>query len=176
MIYYFTPTADDKNLGEAYNQYCSIVPNDSDWIALIDRDVLFLQPQYNDIIKQAIKDNPDAEFFTCITNRVGQREQCYNKKISEESDIIKHKLLSEYIYRNNKGKYTRLGICISGHFMLFQKKLWNEIKFKPGLLGVDNAFSQEVLNRKKRIILIEQLYVFHYYRLNEGIHNKSHLR
>jgi GT2 family glycosyltransferase len=61
--------------------------------------------------------------------------------------------------------------------MLVSKKTWNEIKFSESgkCLGVDNDFSANVLERGKKIYRMDSLYVFHAYRLKNGIKDKTHL-
>lgn len=176
MIYDFTPCATDKNLGKVYNQYMEIVPNNDDWVIIRDRDTMYLQPNYMELIEQAIKKNPDADLFTCYTNRVGNKEQCYGGLINNTSDVLRVYLDTRYNNVMLRKSYKPLNKCISGFFMLFQKKTWQKHKFKDGILGVDNHFSQSILDKGGKIILIEGLYVYHYYRLHSGIHDKSHLK
>lgn len=183
MIYYFKPYSLDKNLGKAYNDHCKIVPSDDDWIVMMDGDTCFLTSDYGHIIQKVIESNPEIGLFTCYTNRIGNLEQCYNGHISEESDITIH-LLQANNLANLQPSLKELKNVISGHFMLFQKKTWREVNGFPeqprkgkkyNLLGVDNRFSNRILKAGKRIMLIENLYIFHVYRLLKGINDKTHL-
>jgi hypothetical protein len=58
--------------------------------------------------------------------------------------------------------------------MMFQKKTWKKYGgFKGnGLFGVDTRFSRDVLRSGNMIGLMEGVYGFHYYRLNEGVNFK----
>ena len=59
---------------------------------------------------------------------------------------------------------------------VISKKVWNEIRFKEGLLGVDWDFSQKVLDKGYPIYIMQGLYVFHLYRLgNGGVGYTKHL-
>ena len=173
MIYYFTPTATNKDLGNAYNCYMGLLPNDDDWACLTDRDTFFLSSNYDTILNKAIEDNPDTGLFTCYTNRVGEKKQCYKGVISNNPDIVAHKVISDQL----EGIYTYKELeSVSGFMMMVQKRTWNKIKFKKGLLGVDNWYSEDLVKAGYKIKLIEGLYMFHYYRLKEGINYKAHLK
>lgn len=183
MIHYFKPYDISKNLGACYNYYCNLVPNDDDWIVLMDGDTCFLTPDYGHLIQKAIKLYPEVGLFTCYTNRIGNLEQAFNGRISEDPNIANHVIKAKSLsIKEPSLKY--LNNVISGHFMLFQKKTWREVNGfpevsrrpnRPNLLGVDNRFSNRILKSGKKIALIENLYVFHVYRLLQGVRNKSHL-
>jgi GT2 family glycosyltransferase len=173
MTYYFTPTADDKNLGAACNHYMSLIESDGDWVCLTDRDTLFLSPNYHAKIKRAIKDNPDVGMLTCLTNRVGERNQCYKGIISDNPNIITHKTISDQL----EGVYTYKEIkSASGFCMIIKKAVWNKIKFRDGMLGIDNFFSDDLIAAGYKIKVIEGIYMLHYYRLKEGIGYTAHLK
>lgn len=175
MIHYFVPTSDYKDLGEAYNYYSDLVPHEEDWIVIKDRDVLFLQEQYHDIIKDAIRNYPNTGLFTCLTNRVGEKRQCYLNRISEDSDIRNHKMIANQLKGNKT--CTIIEPPISGMVMIFKKRTWIKTGgFKNGLLGVDNDFSYRVKKAGLDTKIINGLYVFHYYRLCQGIGYKQHLK
>lgn len=175
MIYFFTPTAKDKNLGKAYNQYMELLPNSWDWAVLCDRDTMFLQEDYYDRIERAIQSRPKTGMFTCLTNRVGERKQCYQGKISDNPNIRDHKIISDQL--KDIYTYKEIDHGISGFIMIIQKAAWQKVgKFRDGLLGVDNEYSQRMVNNGLKVVVIEGLYVFHYYRLNEGITYKGHLK
>lgn len=177
MIYYFQPSCIDKDLGSAYNQYMELV-NDDDWVVMMDRDIFFLRPDYHTTITNAIESAPDTGAFTCYTNRVGNKEQCYKGIQSKERDIVQHRIIADEVYEQNKGKITDLKRqFISGYLMIFQKSTWEQAgKFNKGIF-VDTTFTHNVYHKTgKRIRIIEELYVFHYYRLKEGLRYMDHLK
>lgn len=178
MIYYFKPFSSEKNLGKAYNHYMSLLPNDSDWGCLLDGDTMFLTPNYGNQLEIIINKYPNTGIFTCVTNRVGNLEQCYQNKISENSDILYHKQIADKLQKENFDKVKVLNKIISGHLMLIQKKTWNNIQFDEipnKLLSIDNHFSYNILKSNKEILLMEGVYLFHYYRFLQGVKDKSHL-
>lgn len=177
MIYYFQPSCINKDLGSAYNQYMELIQPD-DWAVMMDRDIMFLRPDYHQSIINAIEAFPDTGTFTCYTNRVGNLEQCYKGEQSLESDILKHRIIADEVYEQNKGKVKDLKMQhISGFLMIFQKSTWEAAgKFEKGIF-CDHPFTHNVNHKaKKQIRLIEELYVFHYYRLKEGARYTEHLR
>lgn len=178
-IYYFTPYSTTKNIANEYNKYIETVPNDDDWICLLDADIMFLTPDYGSQIHEIVTKHKDTiGMFTCLTNRVGSPWQCYEGYISENDSIRNHRAIAKYVREKYQNQICRIIYPISGYFMLFSKKTWREVgKFNEslGMLGVDTDFSQKIMRNKKHIALIQGLYVFHYYRLVEGIEHKKHL-
>jgi len=187
-IWYFTPYALDGNLGKAYNEYCELVKNENDWICFIDGDVAFLNSYWGKHFEDLIKKYPNAGIITAYTNRVGCLEQCLNGMISDESDIKIHKQIAYKCSAEHYLEVKEINHVISGHIMLFKKKTWIDAKgfpetlrdkdlnkYSKNMATVDNRFSRRVLNLGKKILLAKGMYVFHYYRLKEGIHSKEHL-
>lgn len=180
-VFYFTPYSINKELGAAYNESCSIVPNKNDYIALMDADTMFLSPNYGRIIDEVLtKYGESFGLFTCYATRIGNPEQRYNGIIDDDSNIIS--LKSKVLECENKygTQVTQLTRLISGHFLLFKKSLWEEIKFplqthKGTILGIDNKWSNAVLKSGKKIARIDGLLIVHYYRLSNGREDKSHL-
>lgn len=176
MIHYFTPFAIDKNLGKSYNHYASLV-KDEDWICFKDRDVFFLTHDYGRIIKENIDLHKDISLFTCLTNRVGNKKQCFNGNISDDPDIRNHYEISLTASQEKRHDVILTDWVISGHVMIIQKKTWNKIGgAKDGLLGVDNYISKQILNHKMKIGILQGLYVFHFYRFNSTVENTAHLK
>jgi len=179
VVYYFTPYSIEKNLGEVYSNYMSLIPNDDDWGCLLDADTMFLTPNFGHQIQDIINkyQNDNVGLFTCYTNRIGNLEQCYRGQISEDSDIKNHKKIALEIQKSNYDKVKPLNHFISGHLMIIQKKVWKTLEFdKKGLLAIDNKISYRVLRNGYKILLMEGVYIFHYYRLIEGRLDKSHLK
>lgn len=178
MVYYFTPYATDKDLGSVYNQYASIVPDDEDWICIMDADTCFLTPDFGHVIQSIIDQHPDTGLFTTYTNRVGNLDQCYQGEISSNSNILHHRKLAKEISVSHKDKVKELRKIISGMIMIFKKSTWRQIGGFPenkGILAIDNRFSKRILQHGLKIKLIESIYLFHFYRLDTGIKNKDHL-
>jgi hypothetical protein len=172
MIYFFTPYAINRRLGEAYNQYCEIVPNDDDWICLTDGDTCFLTPDYGFIISRAIEiHGANYALLTCYTNRVAcPLQRIKVKGASTNRDILFHRNLAHNLAKENRGDVLPIKEPIGGFFLLFQKQIWKSFPFpdvtnRGTLLGIDRKWSSTLLAHNLRIGLIANLYLFHYYRL-----------
>lgn len=175
-IHILTPYSLSKDLGLAYNQACRPIP-DNDWICLTDYDTLFLTSDSINIMYEYVRLNPDAGLLTPFTNRIHPTSpQLLDGKVSEVPDIKWHiekaERQKELLYQT-----TELEKNISGFVMLFSKKTWNEVQFREGggCLGVDTIFWRALKRAGKKILRMDGLYVFHTYRITQGIDNKKHL-
>lgn len=175
-IYYFTPFALDKNLGAAYNHYMQLLPNDDDWACFVDGDTMFLTPDFGEVINEVVSRYPDTGMFTCYTNRVANEQQLYRGKFSENSDIRYHRNIAIVCRQINPYRIEDLTRPISGVMMLIQKKTWKEFPFSDGLLTVDNDISRRLLEANRKVRLMCGIYLYHYYRFNEGRKNTKHLQ
>ena len=175
MIYFSNPYNSSGNIGIAYNHYASLAPNDNDWLCFTDGDTMFPYPDFGSILEEIIEANPEYSFFTCLTNRVGDKRQCYKGTISNTRCLSDLYRTAQIVKRAGTHVET-IKAPISGHLMLFKKSLWNEVKFQEkGILAVDNQFSNDVANIGYEIGLMKGFFLIHYYRLREGIHYKTHL-
>lgn len=179
MIYYFSPYSLEGNLGKAYNDYMQLLPNDDDWACITDGDVMFLTSNYGKQLQDIVNVYKDHNvgLFTCLTNRVGNLEQCYNGYINDDGEIRNHRKIAIQLQKEKYFEVSQIHKIISGHLMLIQKRVWNEIKFKEeGILSVDNNFSFKLLKNNYMIYLMQGVYVMHYYRMIEGRPYKDHLK
>lgn len=176
-IHVTAPFSREKNLGRAYNEAFAGAGED-DWLCLIDHDVMFLTPtQINRLYEYAEK-YPEAGIFTCFASRIHPLapDQLFGNFPSEDPDIRNHIAIAEKQLEIG-AKITRLDHVISGFVMMICKKTWLTIPFTEEMLclGVDNDFSQKVLDAGMPIYRMDSIYVWHTYRLTQGITNKSHL-
>ena len=177
MIYFFQPWAYDGHLGKAYNQYMDMLPNNSDWAVLMDGDTMFLSNTWGKQIERVIRDNPHTSMFTCLTNRVGNPDQCFRKEMSQDPNIVLHRKIALDLAERVPYGTKVLNRMISGHMMVIQKSTWKRFRFAESyrFLRVDNDISRRLLLSGKEIRLMLGVYVFHYYRLVEGAQYKHHL-
>lgn len=178
VVYFFNPYSVTGDLGQAYNQYMELLPTEEDWAVLTDGDTSWLMPKYGHQIQEIINQQPETGIFTCLTNRVGSTEQCYRNRISPERDMLKHKIIALDCDASARLKVKEIRNIISGHCMVVQKKTWLDVgKFDEniGILAVDNMFSRKILDKGYKILLMEGVYLWHYYRLDTGVGDKSHL-
>jgi len=178
MIYYFVPYSLSKNIGQAYNQYMSLLPNDNDWGILMDGDTMFLTFDWGHAIAEVIKKLPDAGIITCYTNRVAKNKaQLYGV---DSTDILVHRVIAKKVNKESRGQYRKINQRVSGFLMAIKKKTWREVGKFPEranqILDVDGLFSTKILRANKGIYLMRGVYVLHYYRMYEGAKYKDHLR
>lgn len=177
MIHYSSPFDLSGNIGKAYNYEMSRLPNDDDWMCFTDADTCFLTSNYGRQLQIIVDMYPNTGMFTCLTNRVGQVRQCYEHKISDNPDIRFHRKIALELANTRPYEVEDLGIAISGHMMLIKKATWNANKFsEEGILGVDNKISRKLLMKGYKILLMRGVYIFHYYRFNEDVRQKTHLK
>jgi len=177
MIYYFKPFDLDKKLGRAYNEYMRMLPSDEDWGCLLDGDTMFLTEDYGKQIQEIVMMYPNTGLFTCLTNRVGRRQQCYKGVMSENWDIKHHYQIAQEVQKFARHNVSEIHTIISGHLLLVKKKTWREVGgfVEEGILKVDNKFSWGILQARKKILIMNGVYIFHRYRIN-GIKFREHLK
>ena len=176
-IYYGIPYALDKNLGAEYNRYMNLLPNDDDWMCVTDGDIMFFG-DFGHQISDVIKKIPDAGLITCLTNRIAKNKaQLYG---GDSSDAIVHRVIAKNLDKDFRGSYRKINQKVSGFFMAIKKKTWLEVGKFPEIpnkiLDIDGLISSKILRSGKGIYLMRGVYVFHYYRLLEGVKYKDHLR
>jgi hypothetical protein len=178
MIYYFTPY-EEGDLGKAYNFYCNLVPNDDDWITMMDGDIMHLNMDWGKKWQDIINQNTNAGLVTCMTNRVAinnMDQVCH--EMYNETDIIKHRKYSIDLFAKNKFATKQMtGKFLSGYFFSFQKSTWKKVNgFKTnGILNIDSDFYNKV-KQIKPCVVATGFYVLHYYRMMEGKDHKEHLK
>jgi len=178
VIYYFVPYSLTKNIGEAYNQYFELLPNDTDWGVLMDGDICFLNFDWGHIIQEVVDKIPNAGLITCYTNRISKNKvQLYGE---DSHNILVHRLIAKQLDKEQRGEYLKVNKRVSGFLMVIQKRTWREIGGFPAIPGVildiDGLISRKIMSAGKNIYLMSGLYVFHYYRMAEGRKYKDHLR
>lgn len=182
-VHIITPFAQDKNLGKCYNEAMRNIP-DGDAACIKDIDVLFLTSDAGNIIHNYANgllngDIQQTGIITCYTNRIYPKGiyQLLSGKVSEETDIKTHIRLAEE-QKKHLYEATELHKVVSGFLMIISKKVWNQIKFSElgKCLAVDHDYSKRILDAGKKIYRMDGLYVFHIYRMMQGITNTNHLK
>lgn len=176
------PYRADKNLGKAYNQAFQSLPNESA-LCLRDYDTLWLTHDYNIHLDEYHKRYPDA-VLTCFTNRVGKLSipQLHRGVVGSNTDIRWHLLQAAAIQvksGNLLGKYpvTEINQDISGMMLVVPRKVWLDHPFPQNklCLGVDTYWGREIRAKGVKILRMDGLYIWHSYRLLNGVHDKRHL-
>ena len=169
-VHHITAGRSDKNIGKAINDIAKMVP-DQDWICYRDIDTI---PMYHEkFFKQCeeIAEKGDFDLVGCITNRLGLERQLYQKKISDNPDMLYHREIAKELYEANKSKVLKVTQGIAGLMMLFSKEIWQRVGgFEEGYIVHPNGnyfdyeFCQKVKKAKGSIGVAEGIYLFHFYR------------
>jgi len=177
MIHVATPYRCDRNLGAAYNSLMRMIP-DSDYACLCDYDVLFLLSDTIKHMHEYVAKYPDIDVFTCFANRshVNSKQQLLGETVSNDTDLTRH-IAKALKQKDHLYNVTELQGNISGYLMLISKRIWNEIPFVEDLkcLGVDTIFSMRLREKRKKIYRMDGIYIWHTYRLMNGVKDTSHL-
>lgn len=177
-LHIIEPYRIDKDLGKAYNEAMSMVP-DGDAVCLKDIDTCFLAPEQPARINDYINAFPFS-VFTCFTNRVSTLSvpQLLKGAPDESTDIRLH--LERARFQLELGhRYTPIsGRDISGFLLVLTKELWKQYPFPETgkALGVDTIWNREIRKAGVEILRMDSIYVFHVYRLINGILDRSHLK
>lgn len=177
MIYFFTPYL-KNNLGAAYNHYCSLVPNNSDWITFMDGDIMQMHMNWSEIWSNILQLNDDAGIVTCVTNRVSRfNTDQVEPSMYEETNILTHKNYAKILYDMYGTQTKEMTVdFMSGFFFSFKKQTWIDSGgFIDGILHVDKDFYKKNKRLNKKVLVAKGFYVLHYYRMGEGEQYTKHL-
>ena len=170
------PYSIDKKLGHVYNQAMKQIP-DGDAACIMDYDVQLLTWDAGKIIHDYANKYPNA-LLTCFTNRVSPsaKMQLLNDEVSEDTDIRNHIAIAEE-QKKHLYEVTPIKQWIAGMLMVIPKSLWLKYPFPESgkCLGIDTYYSKMILRRGVDILRMDGLYIWHSYRLINGIHHKKHL-
>lgn len=178
QVHILKPYRNDRNLGLAYNEAMAMLPAD-DWACLCDLDTCFLTPDAGSILHHYAVLNPDAGILTCFTNRISplSKGQLLDSTISENTDMKHHAQIAEF-QKKFLFETAEINRDISGFLMVVSKKTWQQIPFPETgkTLGIDTAFGRSIRSAGLKIQLMMGLYIWHSYRLLNGITDKKHLQ
>lgn len=178
MVHCITPYREDKNLGLAYNEAMSRIP-DGDWACITDWDVLMLLPDTIAQLNEYARRFPDTGIFTCYasrTHRINTGCQGFDEGPSDNDSILHHiavaKKQTEQLY-----EVSQIERFISGFLMMVSKDVWNKHKFVDNMkcLDVDNIYSNKILAAGLPIRRMNGIYIWHTYRLGKDIKDTTHL-
>ncbi len=156
MIYLNTPICKDKNdLGDSINKFVEKL-NDDDWVLILDHDVLFTTKHwFNQVISAT--EQGDA-IITCVMNTGGNPPQ----KINFKSDSLQeHFKKGEELYKEHGNDMDIIEGNFCGTFMLFPKRIWNEVGGYPRGFGLADYKFYNKVSKKYPIKLLKGLYLYH---------------
>lgn len=167
------PFSLEKDLGKAYNDAMAQVTDD--YAIILDYDAMFLTPNTIPLIDRYVKAFPDAALYTGYASRS-------HPSSSQHYPIMTHGNVLEAINRATKleqrpMKVKQIYKNLTGFFMVVKKSTWEKYKFKEGIgcLGVDTDYWKQLIAGGEKILLMETVFVWHSYRIKNGISNKAHL-
>lgn len=168
------PFSLEKNLGKAYNEAMSRIPDD-DYAIILDYDAMFLTPNTIPLIDKYVQANPKAALLTGYAAR-SHRSSSQHYPFSNNGNMMSAILVAERLERLPM-KTKPLIKNVTGFFMVIRKSTWNKYKFKEGpfCLGVDTDYWMQLVIGGEQMLLMETVYVWHTYRLRNGIGDKRHL-
>lgn len=165
-VWYSNPYHTGKQLGDAMNEFCDIVPGDDDWIVLQDGDMMYLTPDWGKQVYEALeKHGNDYDMIGCMTNRLGGNHQLV-EGMYEVTDIVEHHKKAIELSQKHWAEIVPINTGIAGVFMCFRKSTWKKYGFRTdGDWKFDTDFSKRVISGGGRVGLMSGLYVFHLYRI-----------
>lgn len=183
-IWKFKPfTTDKTKFGQEYNSHCELVPNNDDWILILDYDCMILSPMAYQVIETAIKRYPNTLIFGAYANRVGLTGQRLSGPIIDENDSIKHwqKMANERAEFYKDGECKEGAKLCAGFFLLFRKSYWLKNKFQDTIIQPRTGFFFDYLfsrpaGKQNGIRLIKGVLCWHSYRIDKNVKDKSHLK
>lgn len=179
MIYYRQIFRTDKNIGRGYNEEMELVP-DGSWVCFTDGDTCQLITDYGVHLERYIAKYPDVGIFTCMTNRVGQWFHLLKGRIDNNHDMLYHKRLASELVERSQLRLELLSdknAPLSGVLMLINKDAWKQAGgFREGCLGVDNYIHQDCLDAGIKVGLMQDFYIYHFYRGHKDFRNTDHLK
>lgn len=164
-IWYSNPYSTSKNFGKAINDFCSLVPNDEDWIVIQDGDICYLRPDWGVIVEKSLRMHGHKfGLIGCYTNSIGGLHQTLEGKRVTDKPMEYHLEKANQLNSYDIQDLEKYGVA--GFLMAFQKKTWKLVGgFKENNRAFDTLFNRDVRSRGLKIGIMKGLYVYHLYRL-----------
>jgi hypothetical protein len=172
------PYSYEKKLYDAYNdEFQSKDLKDSDWLAIVDGDMMFFIGNFGHQINDYIKKYPEAGMFTCYANQSAFNQQKRKGVDSKNPDIKYHAAISKQMYATKHTLVKPVTGRIEGFLLVINvgvwRRLWPEIKNTcevrgAKILAVDTSIMQVMVKHKLPVYVMRGMYVFHYRRLLDG--------
>ena len=154
------PFSTDGNLGKAYNR--AVAESQSEWVLLLDHDVLILHPNWRHLCERVILDNPDAGLFTCWASKIGSPVQQALMQPAQNAPMRDHRAFARatfHKYGYTVSRLTPFHCKTSGFFLLVKKEAWRGAK--DGFFGVDWNLKDRITHAGYSVYRIDGLYCFH---------------
>ena len=178
------PYALDKNYFDAIDEEMARL-NDNEWGVIMDLDTMPLRPEFGFQLQAYINKYPDTGMFTCYASRCHYQRQIRKGTQTENPNILYHKLMADKTYRDLTLQVKELDRRIAGHLMMIKKSTWKLIRPEvqkrvaakgKKILGVDTQISNVIRQKGLKILLMRDVYLFHFLRFDKGYNHTSHLQ
>jgi glycosyltransferase involved in cell wall biosynthesis len=165
VVHYIQPYSIEKNIGCAINAAIrQLNTPDTDWICLLDHDVMFLRPDSKKQL-QEILETTDYDILGTATNRLAIANQLV-PEMFDEYDIRKHIECANAMHEANYGKVIPLNDILAAFCLCFRVSTWQKLGgFKENSLQFDSLFCYAARSLKMKLGIMTGIYVFHAYRL-----------
>ena len=179
MIFYSLPWDSRQNVGVYYNAFMKLLPSDDDVACFLDGDATFTTTKYGLQLEAVLQRYPKCRLFVGRTNRVKCAWQVIPHVDLKNNDVEYHRTVGQDLAEKHWDACIPVdpkpSHLMSGVLFLVKKSLWKKTGgfSESGMLGVDNAFHRKCLELGEEILLMQGLYVYHWYRNN--LDDVSHL-
>lgn len=162
-----------KDLGKAYNEAMAKVTDD--YCILMDYDAMILTPNTLPLVDKYVKAYPDAALLTGWASR-SNPASAQHYPYMNRGNVIEAMRIAEKLERRPM-KVREIKKNLTGFFMVVKRSTWEKYKFKEGIgcLGVDTDYWKQLIAGGEKILLMETVFVWHSYRIKNGISCKKHL-
>ena len=176
------PYALDKDFFKAIDEEMARLNND-EWGVIMDLDTMPLRPEFGFQLQAYINKYPDTGMFTCYASRCHYKPQIRRGTNTENTNILYHKMQAERVYKDLTLQVKKLDRRIAGHLMMIKKSTWNAIRADvkkrtqaKKILGVDTQISYAIIAKGLEILLMRDVYLFHFLRFDKGYNHTKHLQ
>lgn len=170
---------DFKDLGFYYNEIVDKYQSEQfkdDWLCILDHDARFLNDSWYQVMERHINESGNEyKLFTCLTNRVANNQQRVQSLWDEDKNSIHKKYADERLNFHSLSDMHRAD-SISGVLLLFPCQLGIRFRETGKCLGIDNYFHWDILTAGYKAGLMNDLYVYHWYRFDKDHKNVKHLK
>ena len=163
----------ERDLGRAYNEIMERL-RPGDWVCFLDHDAIFTTRDWYLQILEAISRYPEAGLFGAVTNRIGNQAQIA-PGCPRGHDMREHRIFGEMlrVMCGSNARDVTQETPISGVVLILSYDSWKRMgRFRSGFLGVDNQAHYDVAKNGMRVLLLDGLYVYHWYRA-DGVGHKN---
>ena len=175
----FTPYAREGHTYFEAVAECMALLGPDDAAVIMDHDILHSTPQWYAIILRHLE--MGMQFGTCLTNRVGCPWQV-DPNAPATNDDHDHYLHGHAMMQSDAGLATDVTReqLMSGHLYVITRAAWDSAMVDTSgapatVLEVDNYIHQKLRDAGTRLMLMNDLYVYHRYRFGNN-DSKAHLQ